>query len=91
MQQQPFEAVPECVMIHLEGGVTFHIPVVGGWPGDLLEHLIWASETSQVLSPAKTLQYAVPQFAEFTIHEMLAPEERQWGSPAVPHFAAGLH
>ena len=50
---------------------------VGGGPGDLLEHLIWTSETSQMLSLAQTFQYAVPQFAEFAIQEMLAPEERQ--------------
>src|SRR5260370_22811757 len=36
------------------------------------------------------LQCAVPQFAEFTIQKMLAPEERQDGIAAVLHFAKGL-
>src|SRR6266481_4208619 len=57
------------------------------------DHAVRPSQNRQViLFPVfhHILQCAMPQFAEFTIQEMFAPEKRQDGIAAVLHFAASL-
>ena len=51
--------------------------------------VVWLCKSVEKRLFVQALQYAVPQFAEFAIQEMLASEERQYRGTTLHHFAAG--